>query len=121
MLSTITIFQWNGVLPFGQTLQMPCIVIQGHIGGRSYVQNEVLCRFVFPERPGALVKFLDAFSPQWNITLFHYRGQGETGANVLVGIQVAQTEMDEFRFRANNLGYDYVIETDNEAFRLLVQ
>ncbi|KAE9455744.1 hypothetical protein C3L33_12360, partial [Rhododendron williamsianum] len=91
------------------------------IGGRSYVQNEVLCRFVFPERPGALVKFLDAFSPQWNITLFHYRGQGETGANVLVGIQVAQTEMDEFRFRANNLGYDYVIETDNEAFRLLVQ
>ncbi|KAF7112411.1 hypothetical protein RHSIM_RhsimUnG0231900 [Rhododendron simsii] len=91
------------------------------IGGRSYVQNEVLCRFVFPERPGALVKFLDAFSPQWNITLFHYRGQGETGANVLVGIQVAQTEMDEFRFHANNLGYDYVIETDNEAFRLLVQ
>lgn len=47
--------------------------------------------------------------------------KGETGANVLVGIQVAQTEMDEFQFRANNLGYDYVIETDNEAFRLLVQ
>lgn len=44
------------------------------------MQNEVLCRFIFPERPGALLKFLDAFSPRWNITLFHYRGQ--------VGIQL---------------------------------
>lgn len=45
------------------------------MGGRSDVQNEVLCRFVFPERPGALMKFLDVFSPRWNISLFHYRGQ----------------------------------------------
>lgn len=45
------------------------------MGARSDVQNELLCRFVFPERPGALMKFLDAFSPSWNITLFHYRGQ----------------------------------------------
>lgn len=45
------------------------------MGGRSLVENEVLCRFVFPERPGALMKFLDTFSPRWNISLFHYRGQ----------------------------------------------
>ena len=45
------------------------------MGGRSNVQNEVLCRFIFPERPGALMKFLDSFSPRWNISLFHYRGQ----------------------------------------------
>lgn len=45
------------------------------MGGRSNVQNEILCRFVFPERPGALMKFLDVFSPRWNISLFHYRGQ----------------------------------------------
>lgn len=45
------------------------------MGGRTDVQNEVLCRFVFPERPGALMKFLDVFSPRWNISLFHYRGQ----------------------------------------------
>lgn len=45
------------------------------MGGRSTVQNEILCRFIFPERPGALMKFLDAFSPRWNISLFHYRGQ----------------------------------------------
>jgi len=45
------------------------------MGGRSDVQNEVLCRFTFPERPGALMKFLDSFSPRWNISLFHYRGE----------------------------------------------
>ncbi|XAR64602.1 Threonine ammonia-lyase [Bertholletia excelsa] len=90
------------------------------MGGRSNVQNELLCRFEFPERPGALMKFLDAFSPRWNISLFHYRGQGETGANVLVGIQVALSEMDEFHDRANALGYDYVVESTNEAFSLLM-
>ncbi|XP_052175768.1 threonine dehydratase 1 biosynthetic, chloroplastic-like isoform X2 [Diospyros lotus] len=91
------------------------------MGGRSSVQDELLCRFVFPERPGALMKFLDAFSPRWNISLFHYRGQGETGANVLVGIQVADAEMDEFRARADRLGYDYVVESGNEGFHLLMQ
>lgn len=49
--------------------------IMSQMGGRSDVQNEVLCRFIFPERPGALMKFLDSFSPRWNISLFHYRGQ----------------------------------------------
>ncbi|KAL3825825.1 hypothetical protein ACJIZ3_021854 [Penstemon smallii] len=80
------------------------------MGGRSNVKDELLCRFVFPERAGALMKFLDALSPQWNISLFHYRGQGETGANVLVGIQVAEAEMDEFRNRANSLGYELVVD-----------
>ncbi|XP_047955430.1 threonine dehydratase 1 biosynthetic, chloroplastic [Salvia hispanica] len=91
------------------------------MGGRSTVKDEVLCRFIFPERPGALMKFLDALSPRWNISLFHYRGQGETGANVLVGIQVARTEMEEFRHRANSLGYEYAVETANEAFQILMQ
>ncbi|KAL0283141.1 UNVERIFIED_CONTAM: Threonine dehydratase 1 biosynthetic, chloroplastic [Sesamum angustifolium] len=67
------------------------------MGGRSNVKDELLCRFVFPERPG------------------------ETGANVLVGIQVAQHEMDEFRDRANSLGYEYELETRNEAFQLLMR
>ncbi|KAK7839762.1 threonine dehydratase biosynthetic, chloroplastic isoform X1 [Quercus suber] len=90
------------------------------MGGRSTVQNEILCRFIFPERPGALMKFLDAFSPRWNISLFHYRGQGETGANVLVGVQIASSEMDEFHDRANNLGYDYVVVTNDNNFQLLM-
>ncbi|XP_075638643.1 threonine dehydratase biosynthetic, chloroplastic [Castanea sativa] len=90
------------------------------MGGRSTVQNEILCRFIFPERPGALMKFLDAFSPRWNISLFHYRGQGETGANVLVGVQIASSEMDEFHDRANNLGYEYVVVTNDNNFQLLM-
>ncbi|GAB2300638.1 Threonine dehydratase biosynthetic, chloroplastic [Dionaea muscipula] len=90
------------------------------MGGRSPVQNEILCRFVFPERPGALMKFLDPFSPRWNISLFHYRAQGDTGANVLVGIQVPQSEMNEFRDRADALGYIYAVETDNEVYEILM-
>lgn len=66
------------------------------------------------------MKFLDAFSPRWNISLFHYRSQGEAGANVLVGLQVASNEIDEFKQRANNLGYEYAVETCNEAFQLLM-
>ncbi|KAJ9555082.1 hypothetical protein OSB04_009696 [Centaurea solstitialis] len=91
------------------------------MGGRTNVENELLCRFVFPERPGTLMKFLHALSPRWNISLFHYRAQGEAGANVLVGIQVPQSEYCEFRERANNLGYEYEMETDNEAFQLLMR
>ncbi|GLJ29655.1 hypothetical protein SUGI_0584780 [Cryptomeria japonica] len=90
------------------------------MGGRSNVKNELLCRFVFPERPGALMKFLDAFSPRWNISLFHYRAQGEAGANVLVGIQVPQEDEEGFTGRAKNLGYEYNKENQNEAFRLLM-
>nr|GLL24775.1 threonine dehydratase biosynthetic, chloroplastic-like [Ipomoea trifida] len=90
------------------------------MGGRSNVQNELLCRFVFPERPGALMKFLDAFSPRWNISLFHYRSQGEEGANVLVGIQVADSEIGEFKDCAHNLGYEYAVENSNRAFQLLM-
>ncbi|XP_020098411.1 threonine dehydratase biosynthetic, chloroplastic [Ananas comosus] len=91
------------------------------MGGRSNVPDELLYRFIFPERPGALMKFLDAFSPRWNISLFHYRAQGETGANVLVGIQVPKEEMDEFKNQAENLGYEYTSEMNNEAYRLLMQ
>ncbi|KAK8359437.1 hypothetical protein V6Z12_A04G095000 [Gossypium hirsutum] len=90
------------------------------MGGRLNVENEVLCRFVFPERPGALMKFLDTFSPRWNISLFHYRGQGETGANVLVGIQVGKSEMEEFIQRSESLGYEYVLVTNDSNFQLLM-
>lgn len=91
------------------------------MGGRSNVQDELLCRFIFPERPGALMKFLDSFSPRWNISLFHYRAQGETGANVLVGIQVPKADMKEFKIGAQNLGYEFTYEMNNEAYRLLMQ
>ncbi|XP_004497587.1 threonine dehydratase biosynthetic, chloroplastic [Cicer arietinum] len=90
------------------------------IGGRLDIQNEVICRFTIPERPGALMKFLDTFSPRWNISLFHYRAQGESGANVLVGIQVPANEMDEFHNRANKLGYDYKVVNKDPVFQLFM-
>ncbi|CAK7329265.1 unnamed protein product [Dovyalis caffra] len=85
------------------------------VGGRSNVENEVLCRFIVPERPGAILKFLEVLSLHWNITLIHYRGQGESSANVLVGFQVAYSQMDEFKAMADSLGYNYKLETDNET------
>lgn len=90
------------------------------MGGRTNVHNELLCRFTFPEKPGALMKFLDAFSPRWNISLFHYRAQGDTGANVLVGIQVPHDEEVEFQGRADSLGYEYTVESLNEALQLIM-
>ncbi|RCV41221.1 hypothetical protein SETIT_9G118100v2 [Setaria italica] len=91
------------------------------IGGRSEIKDELVYRFIFPERPGALMKFLDAFSPCWNISLFHYRAQGEAGANVLVGIQVPPKDFDEFKSRAESLGYEYMSEHNNEIYRLLLR
>lgn len=100
-------------------------LVQDHLrhlmGGRSNVQDELFCRFIFPERPGALMEFLDALSPRWNISLFHYRAEGQTIANVLVGIQIPHDEMDEFRDRADALGYEYKVENTNEAFELLMR
>ncbi|KAI3899857.1 hypothetical protein MKW92_048010 [Papaver armeniacum] len=79
------------------------------MGGRSNVQDELICRFVFPERPGALMKFLETFSPRWNISLFHYRAQ------------VPSSEMYEFQVCVDNLGYEYTDEMSNAAFKLLMQ
>ncbi|CAN7117196.1 unnamed protein product [Brassica rapa subsp. narinosa] len=90
------------------------------MGGRSSVEEEALCRFTFPERPGALMNFLDSFSPRWNISLFHYRAEGGAGANVLVGIQVSEQEMEEFRNRAQVLGYEYVLVSEDAIFNLLM-
>ncbi|XP_024384328.1 threonine dehydratase biosynthetic, chloroplastic [Physcomitrium patens] len=91
------------------------------MGGRAHVQHELLYRFVFPERQGALMKFLDAFSPSWNITLFHYRSQGEMGANVLVALQITKEDEQAFIDRANALGYEFQDERNNEAFQLILR
>ena len=66
------------------------------------------------------MRFSDTFILHQNISLFHYREQGETGANVLVGIQVPETEMTEFKRRADALGYEYAVETSNKAYLLLM-
>lgn len=88
-------------------------------GGASNPSDEIICQFIFPEIAGALKRFLDAFSPRWNITLFRYREQGEIDASVLVGFQVPQSEMEEFKKQANKLGYPYAFESLDEAQKLI--
>lgn len=78
-----------------------------------------LYRFEFPERPGALKRFLDALGRDWNVSLFHYRNHGADIGRVLVGIQVPQDERGGERLGAflENLGYEYYEETDNVVYR----
>ena len=82
--------------------------------------NELLYRFEFPERPGALMRFLDNMRSDWNISLFHYRNQGADYGRVLVGIQVPPEEMRGFQRFLEKLGYPCVEETRNPAYRLFL-
>ena len=89
------------------------------VGGHApQIHDEHLFRFVFPERPGALLDFLSGLSRGWNISLFHYRNHGSAYGRVLVGIQLGQNELKEFRGYLKRLGYRYHEETDNPAYRL---
>src|SRR5207244_7085787 len=68
------------------------------VGGRApFARNELLYRFEFPERPGALMRFLQSMRSDWNISLFHYRNQGADYGRVLVGMQVPRSELNQFR------------------------
>lgn len=93
------------------------------VGGRARVPGEKLYRFVFPERPGALARFLDAVTQGANITLFHYRNHGADFGRVLVGVQMAgcESEQTAFRGRLDELGFEYADETDNPAYRLFMR
>ncbi len=88
--------------------------------GRSLAENERLVRFDFPERPGALMRFLDSLNPHWNISLFHYRNQGGDNGHVLVGIQVPPTDRREFARFLDQLGYQHAEETDNPVTQLFL-
>jgi len=82
--------------------------------------DELLYRFEFPERPGALMKFLSAMRTDWNISLFHYRNQGSDYGRVLVGMQVPRHEMREFQGFLTKLAYPCVDESRNPAYRLFL-
>ena len=91
------------------------------VGGRSALANhELLYRFEFPERPGAMVQFLNSMSPNWNISLFHYRNHGADYGRILVGMQVAPQEMPEWRRFLDDLGYQSWDESENPAYRLFL-
>jgi threonine dehydratase len=92
------------------------------VGGHTELaQDERLFRFVFPERPGALMRFLAALHPNWNISLFHYRNQGADHGRILVGIQVPTREDRAFRDFLRTLAYPHVEETHNPVYRLFLR
>src|SRR3954465_3209238 len=95
------------------------------VGGRaSFVKSapspELLYRFEFPERPGALLRFLESMRGDWNISLFHYRNQGADYGRVLVGMQVPRAELSQFRTFLRKVGYPYADETANPAYKLFL-
>jgi threonine dehydratase len=91
------------------------------VGGHSpLARDELLYRFEFPERPGALMKFLSSMSPNWNISLFHYRNHGADYGRILVGIQVPADEKQDFRNFLSGLGYAHQDESQHPAYRLFL-
>jgi len=96
--------------------------IRHMVGGHSKLaQDERLLRFVFPERPGALLKFLSLMRPGWNISLFHYRNQGADYGRILVGLQVPPMDNAAFDDFLKTLDYPYVEETTNPVYRMFLQ
>ena len=96
--------------------------IRHMVGGHSALSKEErLLRFVFPERPGALMKFLSHMRPGWNISLFHYRNQGADYGRILVGLQVPQADNGAFKEFLDTLGYPHVEETDNPVYQLFLK
>jgi threonine dehydratase len=92
------------------------------VGGRSELaRDERLFRFVFPERPGALMRFLDSMHPDWNISLFHYRNQGADYGRILVGLQVPPGSDAALQAFLETLAYPFVEETDNPVYRLFLR
>jgi threonine dehydratase len=92
------------------------------VGGHSELaRDERLYRFVFPERPGALMKFLSSMHPSWNISLFHYRNQGADYGRILVGIQVPSQDKAAFRAFIDGLAYPCVDETNSDVYRLFLR
>ena len=96
--------------------------IRHMVGGHSALsKDERLLRFIFPERPGALMKFLAAMQPGWNISLFHYRNQGADFGRILVGLQVPKADSKTFKTFLDTVGYPHVEETSNPAYQLFLQ
>jgi threonine dehydratase len=101
--------------------EMAKLHVRHLVGGRApAVENERLYRFEFPERPGALMKFLDSMSHDWNISLFHYRNHGADYGRVLVGMQVPPRDQAAFRRFLSQLGYAHWEETRNPAYSLFL-
>ncbi len=101
--------------------EMGKLHIRHLVGGHApLARDELVYRFEFPERPGALMKFLNSMSHSWNISLFHYRNHGTDYGRILVGIQVPPQDKAEFTRFLDKLGYRYWDENDNPAYKLFL-
>ena len=101
--------------------EMAKLHVRHLVGGHApAAENEILYRFEFPERPGALMRFLDSMSAGWNISLFHYRNHGADYGRVLVGMQVPPSAKAEFKRFLGRLGYTYADESANPAYRMFL-
>ena len=101
--------------------EMAKVHIRYMVGGHSSgVKNERLFRFQFPERPGALLRFLNRIGERWNISLFHYRNHGAAYGRILTGIQVPVEDNDDFQQFLDELGYESWEETDNPAYKIFL-
>ncbi len=101
--------------------EMAKVHIRYMVGGHSSgVTNERLFRFQFPERPGALLRFLNRIGERWNISLFHYRNHGAAYGRILTGIQVPTEDNDDFQQFLDELGYESWEETDNPAYKIFL-
>jgi threonine dehydratase len=101
--------------------EMAKLHVRHMVGGRSpAISNERMFRFEFPERPGALLDFLNAIGTEWNISLFHYRNHGSDYGRILAGIDVPQEETAELEAHLAELGYPHWEESDNPAYRLFL-
>ena len=118
----ITDLQANGLDGLDLTdNELAKLHIRHLVGGHApQLKDERVLRFEFPDRPGALMRFLEAMHTNWNISLFHYRNHGADYGRVLIGIQVPPEDSDSFLQFLNNLGYPWVDETDNPAYKLFL-
>ena len=100
--------------------EMAKLHVRYMVGGHAQLADEMLLRFEFPERPGALLRFLEAVGSRWNISLFHYRNHGSDCGRVLAGIQVPQAERAQFADHLQVLRYPWVDETANPVYRMFL-
>jgi threonine dehydratase len=101
--------------------EMAKLHVRHMVGGRSPgIANERLFRFEFPERPGALLDFLNAIGTSWNISLFHYRNHGSDYGRILAGIDVPDNETEELEAHLADLGYTHWEESDNPAYAMFL-
>ncbi len=122
IVSTISDLERNGYPVLDLTdNEMAKIHVRHMVGGSApNASNEKVYRFEFPERPGALLGFLEKMGSSWNISMFHYRNHGTDFGRVLCGIQIPPNEMAQFRKFLNVVGYAYVEETENPVYKMFL-